>query len=71
MSLRKLVLLAAAILAVASCKDDEEESLPSLEGLVSFYTPDFVAPGQTISMMPKGVEHPEDMAFSGLFLLAM
>lgn len=60
MSLRKLVLMALAILAVASCKKDEDETLPSLDGLVTFYAPDFVEPGQKLTMTPKGAEHPED-----------
>ena len=59
MSLRKLVLLAAAILAAAACDKDEDEVLPSLEGMVSFYAPEFIEPSQTITMTPKGVEHPE------------
>lgn len=60
MSLRKLLLLAAAVMAVISCKDEEEEALPSLEGMVAFYAPDFIEPGQTLTMTPKGAEHPED-----------
>ena len=70
MSLRKLVLLAAAILAVASCKDDEQEALPPLEGLVAFYTPDFIEPGQTITMTPKGVEHPDDKGFGYFWVVS-
>jgi len=61
MSLRKLVLMAVAVMAVISCKkDDEQEVLPSLEGMVVFHAPDFIEPGQTLTMTPKGVEHPED-----------
>lgn len=61
MSLRKLVLIAAAVLAVISCKkDDDETALPSLDGVVVFYALDFIEPGQTLTMTPKGVEHPED-----------
>lgn len=59
MSLRKLVLLAAAILAAVSCKEEEEEALPTLEGIVSFYAPDFIEPLQTLTMTPEGTEHPE------------
>lgn len=70
MSLRKLVLLAAAILAVASCKDDEQEALPPLEGLVTFYAPDFIEPGQTITMTPKGVEHPDDKGFGYFWVVS-
>lgn len=62
MSLRKLnslVFIAAMIIAAASCKKDEEtETLPYLGGL-SFDCPSFVAPGQTVTMTPYGVEHPE------------
>ena len=62
MSLKKLSLLvfaAAMILAVASCKkDDEDKTYPSLSGLY-FDCPAFVAPGQVVKMTPKEVEHPE------------
>lgn len=61
MSLRKLILLAAAVMAVISCKDDDDQkALPSLDGMVVFHAPDFIVPGQTLTMTPKGVEHPED-----------
>ena len=62
MSLKKLSLLvfaAAVILAVASCKkDDDDMTYPSLSGLY-FDCPAFVAPGQVVKMTPKEVEHPE------------
>ena len=70
MSLRKLVLLAAAILAIASCKKDEEESLPYLDGAVTFYTPDFVEPGQKIVMTPKGIQHPEGKGVGYFWLVS-
>ena len=61
MSLRKLILLAAAVMAVISCKDDDDQkALPSLDGMAVFHAPDFIVPGQTLTMTPKGVEHPED-----------
>lgn len=63
MNISKLtpLILSAALLAVfASCKkEDETEVTPSLEGALSFYAPSFIEPGQTLTMIPKGIEHPE------------
>lgn len=61
MSLKKLnsiVLFAVVLLAAASCKKDDTETLPSLDGLY-FACPRFAAPGQAVTFTPKGVEHPE------------
>lgn len=62
MSLRKLnfFILAAAVLFVGvSCKkDDETAILPYLEGLY-FDCPEFVGPGQAVTLRPKGVVAPE------------
>lgn len=64
MSLKKLnsLLLTGMIaLCVVSCKDDDETSaLPSLDGTISFTIPGFVEPNATITLIPKGVSHPED-----------
>ncbi len=58
MSLRKLnplFVTAALLLAVVSCKDDDETAvLPYLTGLY-FDCPSFVSPGQAVTMIPKGV----------------
>ena len=62
MSFRKLYLLvfAAAVLTAVSCKkDDDTKVLPSLNGSLTFYAPEFIAPGQKLTMTPKGVSHPE------------
>jgi hypothetical protein len=43
-----------------SCKkDDDTKVLPSLNGSLTFYAPEFIAPGQKLTMTPKGVSHPE------------
>ena len=56
-----LLMIAAATAAMASCgKDDEEKGLPSLAGALTFHAPEFIKPGQTVTMTPKGVAHPED-----------
>ena len=55
-----LIIIAAGIMAAASCKKDEEtEVSPSLKGSLTFHAPDFIEPGQTITMTPKDLEHPE------------
>lgn len=63
MSLRKLnslLLTAVALIASVSCdKDDETESLPSMNGSVYFECPAFLHPGATVTMMASGVEHPD------------
>ena len=62
MSFRKLYLLvfAAAVLTAVSCKkDDDTKVLPSLNGSLTFYAPEFIAPGQKLTMTPKGVSHPK------------
>lgn len=60
--LTSIIMIAAAVAAALSCKkeDDEAVVLPSLEGAMEFYAPEFIEPGQTITMIPRGVEHPED-----------
>ena len=60
--LTSIIIIAASVLAALSCKKDEEEAevLPSLEGNLSFHAPQFIEPGQTLTMTPKGLVHPED-----------
>ena len=61
MSLRKLnslALLVLAAIAVISCKEDEDETLPYLSGLY-FNCPTYVSPNQAVRMVPEGVTHPE------------
>ena len=56
-----LFIIAASFVAAVSCKkDDESTALPSLGGSLSFYAPLFIEPGQTLTMTPSGVEHPEE-----------
>ena len=58
--LASLILSAALITVVASCDKEEEATVsPSLEGALSFYAPSFIEPGQTLTLTPKGIEHPE------------
>ena len=56
-----LFIIAASVMAAVSCKkDDDSTALPSLGGALSFYAPLFIEPGQTLTMTPSGVEHPEN-----------
>ena len=58
--LTSFIIIAAGIMAVASCKKDKTTEVdPMLNGTLSFYAPEFIEPGQTIFLTPKGVEHPE------------
>ena len=55
-----LILAAFIIFSAASCKKDKEGVMtPSLDGSVSFTAPEFISPGQTLSLTPKGGIHPE------------
>ena len=61
MKFRKLLYIAAMILATAACKDDEETELtPSLSGTLEIQNlPEFIAPGQRCELTATGVEHPD------------
>ena len=61
MNFKKLLYIAAMILAVAACKDEEEtETAPSLDGyLVVDGIPEFASPRETITLTASGVQHPE------------
>lgn len=57
--LNSLFITAALLLAAVSCKDDDDTAvLPYLTGLY-FDCPSFVSPGQAVTMVPKGVTHPD------------
>lgn len=63
MSLRKLksmLIIAAAALAAVSCKDDDEVNINYMDGALSFELPEFIRPGQVLTLHPKGLSHPED-----------
>ncbi len=58
--LGKLLLMAGAFLALASCKDkDETESKPYLSGSLKFDVDAFVHPNQVAKMTPRGLSHPD------------
>lgn len=58
--LTSFIIITAAVLAAISCKKDEKvETLPGLEGNLSFHAPQFITPAQTVTFTPTGVEHPE------------
>ena len=47
-------------MAAASCKkDDDSESLPSLEGMLNFDLPAFIKPKEVLILKPKGARHPD------------
>ncbi len=58
--LNKLFLIAGAIMALASCKDDETTTKPYLSGSLSFDVEAFVTAGDVIKMTPTGLSHPDD-----------
>ena len=63
MSLRKLksmLMIAAVALAAASCKDDDEVEYNYLDGSLLFDLPEFITPGETLTLTPRGLTHPDD-----------
>ena len=61
MNFRKLLYISALILAAIACKKEEETTVsPSLEGtLIIEGLPEFIAPGQAVTLTPKGAIHPD------------
>ena len=61
MNFRKLIYIAALVLAVVSCsKDEETEATPGLNGTLSIVgLPEFMSPGATFTLHPKGAVHPD------------
>lgn len=66
MNFRKLIYISALILAAISCKKDEETPMtPSLGGTLTIAgLPEFVAPGENMTLTPKGAIHPDGKEIS-------
>lgn len=60
MNFRKLFYIVALILAVISCKkEDEYTTSPSLNGTLRIVgLPEFISPDETVTLSPKGAVHP-------------
>lgn len=63
MSLRKLksmLIVAAIAVAAVSCKKkDEDLNINYVDGKLGFELPEFIHPGQVLTMTPRGLEHPD------------
>ena len=63
MSLRKLnsiLMLAIIALAAVSCKDDDDETtILYVDGTLKFEIPEFIEPGQVLTLKPRGLSHPD------------
>lgn len=63
MSLRKLnsmLMIAVIALAATSCKDDDDDvNIVYVDGTLTFELPEFIRPGQVLTMTPKGLTHPD------------
>ncbi len=61
MKFQRLFYIGAMLLALASCKKDEDSTvLPSLNGRLRILSlPEFIEPGQTLTLKPSGVTHPD------------
>ena len=66
MNFRRLLYIAALIIAASACKkDDEYEISPSLDGQLTIHDlPEFALPGQKVTLTASGVEHPEGEALT-------
>ncbi len=58
--LKLLVTLVIVVGAISCKKDKKEKALPALSGQIKFELPEFVEPGQTITIKVSGITHPED-----------
>ncbi len=60
MNFKKLIFVSLAVLALFSCKKEEEtEVLPSLNGTLKFEVENFIYPEQSLTMVPSGLTHPD------------
>ena len=58
--LNSLFLIGAIMFCAISCKDDDDSTVsPSLDGYMTFSIPEFVKPNATITLVPRGVTHPD------------
>ena len=68
MNFRRLILIAAAVASMVSCKkDDDTEVMPSLQGDMEIIgLTEFIRPNQTCTLKVKGAVHPEgkEMTYS-------
>ena len=60
-SINTVIAAALAVLAVAACKkeEDETETLPSFSGQLSFEAEPYIKKGVTLTLKPAGPVHPE------------
>lgn len=55
-----LLAVTLAVAAIISCKKDEETEIkPSLSGTLTFEVPEFVELEEKVTLVPKGITHPE------------
>lgn len=57
MNIKRLIIISASVLVAlfaVSCKEDDPESLPYLEGVPTFYLPAFGLPGETFTFKSAG-----------------
>lgn len=61
MNFRKIITAALLITAVTGCKKEEDTTTtPSLDGYLSIIgVPEYVKGGQTVTLTPKGLSHPD------------
>ncbi len=62
----------ATILATTSCKDKEDDptSYPSLNGALRFEVPSFIEAGTKVTMVPRGISHPENKGIGYRWMVA-
>lgn len=66
-TLKTTAALLSLLSLTLSCKDDEEEEYLSFEGSLYFDVPSYVAPGEIVTMVPKGLRRAaEDSSTDGI-----
>lgn len=66
MNFRKLLYVAALVVASVACKKEEETEIsPSLDGFLMIHgLPEFIMPGEKVTLTASGVEHPDGEAIT-------
>ena len=66
MNFRKIIITTTLILGVIACKKEDEDTInPGLDGYLTIKgLPEFVAPGESVTLTPTGVSHPDGEAIS-------
>lgn len=57
--LKSMLIVAAIAIAAVSCKEEDDLNIVYVDGKLGFELPEFIHPGQVLTMTPKGLTHPD------------